>query len=158
MCSSDLLPQLASVLKRLLRALTERFDESGAIRLHGDCHKGNILERPDEGLMLIDFDDMLTGPPVQDLWLLLPGPADSCPDELEELLKGYESLRDFDRGSLRQIELLRTMRMIYFLDWCAKQRGDGNFQQRWPDWGTDNFWHNEISALEEQYRTILEAK
>jgi Ser/Thr protein kinase RdoA (MazF antagonist) len=155
--SERVLSQLGPVLKSLLRVLIERFDASGAIRLHGDCHKGNILERPDEGLMLIDFDDMLTGPPVQDLWLMLPGPAESCPDELGELLTGYESLRDFDRGSLRQIELLRAMRMIYFLDWCAKQRGDWNFQQRWPDWGTDPFWRNEISALEEQYRTILEA-
>lgn len=155
--SDRVLPQLASVLKRLLRLLAERFDGGGAIRLHGDCHKGNILERPDEGLMLIDFDDMLTGPPVQDLWLMLPGPAESCPDELAELLAGYESLRDFDRGSLRQMELLRAMRMIYFLDWCAKQRGDWNFRQRWPDWGGDNFWHAEINALEEQYQTILDA-
>lgn len=153
--SDRVLPQLTSVLKRLLRVLVERFDGSGAIRLHGDCHKGNILERPDEGLMLIDFDDMLTGPPVQDLWLMLPGPAEACPDELEELLAGYRSIRDFDRGSLCQIELLRAMRLIYFLDWCAKQRGDWNFRQRWPDWGSDSFWRSEISTLEEQYLTIL---
>jgi len=154
--SERVLPGLASVLKRLLRVLTERFDTSGPIRLHGDCHKGNILERPDEGLMLIDFDDMLSGPPVQDLWLLLPGPVESCPEELSELLAGYESIREFDRGTLREVELLRAMRMIYFLDWCAKQRGDCNFQERWPDWGTDAFWRREIQALEEQYAVILD--
>ncbi len=154
--SDRVLPALTSVLKRLLRILAERFDTSGAIRLHGDCHKGNILERPDEGLMLIDFDDMLSGPPVQDLWLMLPGPADSCPAELEELLAGYESIREFDRASLRQIELLRTMRLIYFLDWCAKQRGDCNFRERWPDWGSDLFWRSEIAVLEEQYNLIRE--
>lgn len=104
--------------------------------------------------MLIDFDDMLTGPPVQDLWLLLPGPAGSCEAELRELLAGYESIRGFDRGSLAQIELLRAMRMIYFLDWCAKQRSDYNFRDRYPEWGSDAFWRREIAALEEQYAAI----
>ena len=152
--SERVLPALSSVLRRLLRILSGRFDRSGAIRLHGDCHKGNILERPGEGLMLIDFDDMLTGPPVQDLWLLLPGPAGSCEAELRELLAGYESIRGFDRGSLAQIELLRAMRMIYFLDWCAKQRSDYNFRDRYPEWGSDAFWRREIAALEEQYAAI----
>ena len=151
-------PALASVLKRLLVALSEFYRPGETIRLHGDCHKGNILERPGEGLMLIDFDDMLSGPPVQDLWLLLPGPVRECSFELGELLAGYESIRGFNRTSLDQIELLRAMRMIYFLDWCAKQRGDCGFAARYPDWGTDAFWRAEIAALENQYAVILESQ
>ncbi len=150
-------PALASTLKRLLLALAERYRPGEMIRLHGDCHKGNILERPDEGLMLIDFDDMLSGPPVQDLWLLLPGPVEECSFELGELLAGYESIRSFDRSTLDQIELLRAMRMIYFLDWCAKQRSDSGFAERYPDWGTDVFWRSEIAALENQLALIVES-
>ncbi len=146
---------LTEVLKLLLRLLAERYEAPEMIRLHGDCHKGNILDRPGEGLMIIDFDDMLTGPPVQDLWLLLPGPAEECRHELENLLAGYEALRPFDRSQLRQIELLRAMRMIYFLDWCAHQRNDCNFRERNPDWGSDAFWRSETAALSEQYVRIL---
>ncbi len=155
--SERVLPALTSTLKRLLAALAERYRPGETIRLHGDCHKGNILERPGEGLMLIDFDDMLSGPPVQDLWLLLPGPVEECAFELGELLAGYGSIRNFDRSSLDQIELLRAMRMIYFLDWCAKQRSDSGFAERYPDWGTDSFWRAEIAALENQLAVIAES-
>ena len=142
------------MLKALLRVLLANFRPGERIRLHGDCHKGNVLERPGEGLMLIDFDDMLTGPPVQDLWLLLPGPVEECTRELELLLRGYESLREFDRSSLDQIELLRAMRMIYFLDWCARQRHDRNFRERHPEWGSDSFWRGEIASLAGQLAVI----
>ena len=148
------LDELSAVLKAILRVLLAKFRDGERIRLHGDCHKGNVLERPGEGLMLIDFDDMLTGPPVQDLWLLLPGPVEECTRELELLLRGYESLREFDRRSLDQIELLRAMRMIYFLDWNARQRNDRNFRERNPDWGSDSFWRREIASLAEQLSII----
>ncbi len=152
--SPDVRPALAAVLKQLLRELCAVWRDGECIRLHGDCHKGNLLERPGEGLMLIDFDDMLVGPPVQDLWLLLPGPLSECRQELDWLLEGYEPWRPFDRASLRLIESLRAMRMVYYLDWCARQREDFNFRERCPDWGSDRFWRGEISALEEQLRRM----
>ena len=159
MVSGDLLLNTSAlIIVGLLRQLGAEFRAGETIRLHGDCHKGNILERPDEGLMMIDFDDMLSGPPVQDLWLLLPGTTESCRAELELLLRGYESIREFDRGSLRLIEPLRAMRMIYFLDWCARQKGDFNFQERYPDWGSDRFWRRECAALREQSERIALAK
>ncbi len=156
--SSAVLPELADILKKLLRELVSCWHQTEIIRLHGDCHKNNILERPGEGLMLIDFDDMLTGPPVQDLWLLLPGAAEDCRTELELLLRGYGSIREFDRTSLRLIEPLRAMRMIYYLDWCARQKEDFNFKERYPDWGSDSFWRKECAMLREQFSRILLAK
>jgi Ser/Thr protein kinase RdoA (MazF antagonist) len=105
------------------------------IRIHGDCHRGNILDRLEEGLLLIDFDDMAMGPPVQDLWLLLPDRAGKSLHEIELFLQGYERFRSFDRTGLRCIEPLRAMRMVYFLAWCSRQTGDARFRKNFPDWG-----------------------
>ena len=69
------------------------FGDSEALRIHGDCHRGNILERPGEGIMIIDFDDMMVGPPVQDMWLLLPGHLTQCQHEVDLLVEGYEQFR-----------------------------------------------------------------
>ena len=93
-------------------------------RVHGDCHRGNILDRAAAGLLLIDFDDLMVGPAVQDLWLLLPGRVHDSRRELELLLEGYEQFRPFDRRTVRLIEPLRLMRMIYYLAWSALQRHD----------------------------------
>jgi Ser/Thr protein kinase RdoA (MazF antagonist) len=126
------------------------FEGLERIRIHGDCHRGNILDRLDEGLLLIDFDDMANGPPVQDLWLLLPDRADKSSREIELFLQGYERFRRFDRRSLRCIESLRAMRMIYFLAWCSRQMDDAVFKKNFPDWGSDRFWQKEINDLREQ--------
>lgn len=120
------------------------------IRIHGDCHRGNILDRLDEGLLLIDFDDMANGPPVQDLWLLLPDRAEKSKHEISLFIEGYERFRRFDRTSLRCIESLRAMRMIYFLAWCGRQADDALFKKNFPDWGSDRFWQKEINDLREQ--------
>ena len=122
------------------------------IRLHGDCHRGNILERGDEGLLLIDFDDMMTGPAVQDLWLLLPDHADECRREITMMLEGYEQFRPFDRRELQAIEGLRFMRMIHFLAWRARQRHDHWFARQFPDWGNRAFWLREVEDMKEQSR------
>lgn len=133
------------------------FEGLERIRLHGDCHRGNILDRLDEGLMVIDFDDMAMGPPVQDLWLLLPERPDKAGREIELFLRGYERFRAFDRRSLRCIEPLRAMRMIYFLAWCSRQVDDHQFRRNFPDWGSDGFWQREISDLREQMGFVMEA-
>lgn len=126
------------------------FDDAEFIRLHGDCHLKNFLHRPGEGIMIIDFDDMLTGPPIQDLWLLLPDYAAKCRREINLMLQGYEQFREFDDRTLRLIEPLRAMRIIYFLAWCSKQAGDFKFKTLFPNWGGDLFWQNEIKDLEQQ--------
>lgn len=122
-------------------------------RIHGDCHRGNILDRSD-GLLLIDFDDMVMGPPVQDIWLLLPDYADSSRKELELILEGYEAFGEFDRNSFVLIEPLRFMRMIHFLAWSAIQRNDLRFQNTFPDWGGKSFWIKEVEDLRLQARVI----
>ncbi|MCU0608448.1 MAG: serine/threonine protein kinase [Chitinispirillaceae bacterium] len=152
--------QLASftaVCDDILALTAPLFDDVKMIRLHGDCHCGNILNRPGEGLMLIDFDDMATGPPVQDLWLMLPGDVRSSALQLSLMLDGYEQFRDFDRSSLRLVEPLRAMRLIYFLAWCGRQMNDHQFRHHFPKWGTPGFWDQEIADLQDQLQQIKKA-
>lgn len=143
-----------TVTGRILDAIVDRFDDPEFIRIHGDCHCGNLLYRPGEGLMMIDFDDMMTGPPVQDLWLLLPDRVDRCRAELDLLLRGYEQFREFDDTTLRLVEPLRAMRIIYFLAWCSRQVDDYRFRQTYPEWGADGFWQREIADLTYQLEAI----
>lgn len=141
---------------RILELITGLFDDVEFIRIHGDCHCGNLLDRPGEGIMVIDFDDMMVGPPVQDLWLLLPDRADRCRHELDLLLKGYEQFRDFEHATSRLIEPLRAMRIIYFLAWCSRQTNDFKFRATYPEWGTDAFWQREVNDLSVQLQVIQE--
>jgi Ser/Thr protein kinase RdoA (MazF antagonist) len=120
------------------------------IRVHGDCHAGNIFDRLEQGLIIIDFDDMAMSPPVQDIWLLLPERAENSQREIDLLLRGYEQFRRFDRQSLRCIEPLRAMRMIHFAAWVSRQAGDFQFARNFPDWGSGRYWQNEINDLREQ--------
>jgi len=125
-------------------------------RIHGDCHRGNILDRPGEGLLLIDFDDMMVGPRVQDLWLLLPDHAATCRAEIAALVEGYEQFKPFDPRELRLIESLRFMRMIYFLAWRSMQRDDAWFAREFPDWGGEAFWIREMEDLQDQADILRE--
>jgi Ser/Thr protein kinase RdoA (MazF antagonist) len=143
------------VVSRIVEIALRAFEGIGLQRIHGDCHRANILERPDEGLMVIDFDDMMTGPPVQDIWLLLPDHANRSRHEINLILEGYEQFMEFDDRSLRLIEILRAMRIIYFLSWCSTQVDDFKFQSNFPDWGSEMFWQREIADIEHQYHAIL---
>ena len=143
------------VTNRIVEIALREFDGVELQRIHGDCHRANILERPDEGLMVIDFDDMVMGPAVQDIWLLLPGHANDTRHEINLILEGYEQFMDFDDRQLRLIEILRAVRIIYFLSWCSTQVDDFKFQSNFPDWGSEMFWQREVSDLEYQYHAIL---
>jgi Ser/Thr protein kinase RdoA (MazF antagonist) len=129
-------------------------DSLPQLRIHGDLHRGNILDRAKEGLSLLDFDDMVTGPAVQDLWLLLPGHADDCGRELSLLVDGYSEFRDLDWGSIAAIETLRFYRMIHFLAWRSLQRDDAWFKKDYPDWGTRAFWIRELEDMREQSQRL----
>ncbi len=152
-------PHQASCFKdvtdRILELAHRAFDGIELQRIHGDCHRANILERPGEGLMVIDFDDMVMGPAVQDIWLLLPGNANDSRHEINLILEGYEQFMEFDDRQLRLVEILRAMRIIYFLAWCSTQVDDYKFRSHFPDWGSELFWQREIADLEHQYHAIL---
>jgi len=140
---------------RIVEIALREFEGIELQRIHGDCHRGNILERPDEGLMVIDFDDMMMGPAVHDIWLLLPGHANQTRHEMNLILEGYEQFMEFDDRQLRLIEILRAMRIIYFLSWCSTQTDDYKFLANFPDWGSEMFWQREIADLEHQYHAII---
>ena len=144
------------ICRQTLAAITPLFEGIEYIRLHGDCHRANLLDRLDEGLLVIDFDDMMMGPPVQDLWLLLPDHATRSRRELGLILEGYRQFRDLEYASLRLIEPLRFMRIIYYLAWCSKQVHDVSFQGNHPDWGSEIFWQRETADLAHQFQVIME--
>lgn len=147
--------EFASVTRSVLDRIIPLFDGVPLLRIHGDCHRGNILDRPGEGLMLIDFDDMANGPAVQDLWLLLPGTLDESFTAAEELMEGYNQFHPFDRSGLNLVEPLRFMRMIHFLHWCSLQTSDPLFYRHFPDWGSAGFWIKEVEDLKEQELRII---
>jgi Ser/Thr protein kinase RdoA (MazF antagonist) len=158
-------PELSAEFEELcsgvMAFLSPRFDGLSFRRIHGDCHRGNILDRlgssgkPGEGLLVIDFDDMMTGPAVQDLWLLLPDHAAECRRELGLLVEGYEAFLPFDRRELELVEGLRFMRMVYFLAWRSRQRHDKWFRESFPDWGGKAFWTTEMEDLRDQAELVL---
>jgi Ser/Thr protein kinase RdoA (MazF antagonist) len=137
----------AQSVESLIELIAPLFEDTDALRIHGDCHRGNILTRPGDGYHLIDFDDMATGPAVQDLWMILPDRLARARTETDALLDGYETFREFPYGTLRLIEPLRAMRFIHFVAWCARQKADGGFSRLAPNWGTPEFWRQELTDL-----------
>jgi Ser/Thr protein kinase RdoA (MazF antagonist) len=153
----DLRDELNELVLSVLDEITPLFAGASMHRIHGDCHRGNLLERPGEGLLVIDFDDMMLGPAVQDLWLLLPGHRDEVGREITMLLEGYETFAEFDRRELRLVEPLRFMRMVHFLVWQGRQRADHDFAERFPWWGSREFWVRELEDLRTQ-AAVVEAE
>jgi len=123
------------------------------LRLHGDLHLGNVLER-DGQLRLLDFDDSLLGPAVQDLWLALPGRDAAARALTEAMLEGYRAFRAFDRAELALIEPLRGLRMIHYAAWLAKRWHDPIFPRHWPQFGSAEAWERETIDLEEQAEVV----
>lgn len=149
----DCLDDFSRVCDGALSAIEPLFDalDAGSLqRIHGDCHRGNILCPAESEIILLDFDDMMTGPAVQDLWLLLPGHLEESMKEMNLMLEGYEEFSAFDRRTLALVEPLRFMRHIYFLNWCAIQREDEGFAERNPGWGSRSFWITETEDLSAQ--------
>src|SRR5438093_1275826 len=114
-------------------------------RIHGDLHWGNILWTPDP--LLVDFDDCLVGPPVQDLWLLARGDSDEARKLREDLLEGYELFREFDRSTLALCEPLRAMRIVYMSGWIARRWTDPSFPPAFPMFRNHNYWNQEYEEL-----------
>lgn len=146
--------EFSETCRGILDSTAEKLRAIAPRRIHGDLHRGNILERPGEGLLLLDFDDMVTGPPIQDLWLLLPGHAEDCAKELSLLVEGYSEFSELEAGSVALIETLRFYRLLHFLAWRSLQRDDNWFRRDFPDWGSRSFWIRELEDFRDQSRII----
>jgi Ser/Thr protein kinase RdoA (MazF antagonist) len=114
-------------------------------RIHGDLHWGNILWTPEP--LLVDFDDSMIGPPVQDLWLLARGDSEDARRMRDDLLQGYELFREFDRSTLALCEPLRAMRIIYMSGWIARRWDDPSFPRAFPTFREHNYWSQEYEEL-----------
>ncbi|PIP88607.1 MAG: serine/threonine protein kinase [Bdellovibrionales bacterium CG12_big_fil_rev_8_21_14_0_65_38_15] len=136
--------------KNAMQYITPMFDGIKNIRVHGDLHFGNILYREMEGPLLLDFDDFLNGPAVQDIWLLTPGRDENAKQIRGWLLDGYEEMREFPYHELQLIEALRTLRYIHFTAWISKRFDDPSFKITFPHFGSDEYWSEQIGDLFEQ--------
>ncbi|HYD75647.1 serine/threonine protein kinase [Ramlibacter sp.] len=126
------------------------------LRLHGDCHPGNILWTPGQGPHFVDLDDTRTGPAVQDLWMLLSGERAQRQRQLGALLDGYEQVRDFDRRELALVEPLRTLRLVHYSAWLARRWDDPAFPAAFPWFGSSDYWKGQVQMLEEQLEAMAE--
>ncbi len=149
-------PPLEKAALAIIADIQPLFRQIENIRIHGDCHFSNIIHRPGESFYLIDFDDMAMGPPIQDIWMLLPGEVDESFVELDLFLEGYEMFRPFDRRTLLLVEPLRAMRFIHYMAWCAHQvEGDG-LTRAIDGFGSEEYWRGEIDDLIDQRGRIAE--
>ena len=135
--------------------------DAALIRLHGDCHPGNILWTPlDEwgrgGPHFVDLDDARMGPAVQDLWMLLSGDRRQRTHQLGALIDGYEQFRSFDRRELALIEPLRTLRLIHYSAWLARRWQDPIFPANFPWFGSSDYWRGQVDMLIEQIEAMAE--
>ena len=154
----DLRETWTSVIDQALarvRACYARAGEVHNIRLHGDCHVGNVLYT-DEGPHFVDFDDCRTGPAMQDLWMLLSGSREEMTRQLRDVLEGYEEFADFDRHELHLLEALRTLRLIHYSGWLAQRWDDPAFPLAFPWFNTQRYWQDRILELREQVSAMEE--
>ncbi|OHC67767.1 MAG: stress response serine/threonine protein kinase YihE [Rhodocyclales bacterium GWA2_65_20] len=141
-----------SVADQALDGVRRAFERAGKVqtlRLHGDCHQGNVLWTGD-GPHFVDFDDSRSGPAVQDFWMLLAGDEETMGLQLGKLLRGYEQFREFDDRELHLIEALRTLRLIHYSAWIARRWHDPAFPAAFPWFGTPHYWQDRILELREQ--------
>ena len=154
----DQLPAWQGSCEQALAAVNAAFDAAqplATLRLHGDCHPGNVLWR-DGHPHVVDLDDAMQGPAVQDLWMLVSGDRHSMRRQLGTLLEGYEQFSDFDDGELRLIEPLRTLRMLRHSAWLAERWSDPTFPLNFPFFGSAAYWNQQTTQLREQVEAMAE--
>lgn len=147
-----------SLTADLLTGIRGAFDvASGAryLRLHGDCHRGNVLWT-DAGPHFVDLDDCIMGPAIQDLWMLLAGNRKEMGVQLAQILEGYAQFSDFDYSEIILIESLRTLRMIHYSAWLARRWDDPAFPRAFSWFEEPRYWENQILALREQLAALEE--
>jgi Ser/Thr protein kinase RdoA (MazF antagonist) len=150
-------PRYARAVETLVDVYIERSRGLELQPIHGDCHSGNLLHG-DEGWFFLDFDDMVIGPPVQDVWMLLPGRDAEADRQRRLLVEAYRTFRPFDDRGFGLIEPLRGFRFIFYAGWIAKRWEDPAFPDAFPHFGTDEYWENETRDLEELVERVAKGE
>ncbi len=158
--SSALENAFVTILDQVIAETIKRYqavdnDKIELIRLHGDCHAGNIL-MTQQGLMFVDLDDSRTGPAIQDMWMMLSGDRQNQLLQLDTLINAYEEFCEFNHQELALIEPLRAMRMIHYMGWLAKRWQDPAFPRNFSWFAEDKYWEQQILALKEQLSALQE--
>ena len=146
-----------SLADDLMNSIDASYTRAGpfeSIRLHGDCHPGNILWR--DGPFFVDLDDCQSGPAVQDLWMLLSGEPEEMGEQMKDILDGYLEFHHFNRRELQLIEALRTLRMLHHAAWLARRWEDPAFPIAFPWFGEPRYWEDLILSLREQLGRMQE--
>ena len=154
----DIQPAYQSVSAELLdeiEACSPEASDYQQITLHGDCHAGNVLWR-DERPHFVDFDDVVSGPAIQDLWMLLSGDRPNRQKQLAEIIEGYETFMAFDLAELKLIESLRAMRLLHYNAWLARRWHDPAFPLAFPWFNTARYWSDHILECKEQLSNMRE--
>ena len=145
---------LATDLMASIRAAWQRAGRTKLIRLHGDCHPGNLLWR--DGPFFVDTDDSQMGPAIQDLWMLLSGSTTEMELQMADIAEGYRQFMDLDLRELQLIEALRSLRMLHHAAWLAQRWEDPAFPIAFPWFGETRYWENLILSLREQLSALQE--
>ena len=157
----DLRAAYESTARDVLARVEQRWEEAGRfrrLRLHGDCHAGNILwtETNPGGPHFVDLDDARMGPAVQDIWMWLSGEREAQQGQLAAIIAGYREFNDFNPAELALIEPLRTLRIMHYAGWLARRWDDPTFPQNFPFFNTQRYWQDHILALREQAAALDE--
>ena len=139
-----------------VEACFRRAGQCQLLRLHGDCHAGNVLWT-DDGPCLVDFDDARMGPAVQDVWMLFSGEPERQGEQCRAFLEGYQTFRSFPRAEWHLVEALRTLRLIHYSAWLAERWEDPAFQHAFPWFGQTRYWQERVLELKEQIALMNEA-
>jgi Ser/Thr protein kinase RdoA (MazF antagonist) len=145
---AEVAPHYEAVVRQLVGLISPWFTDVAVQRIHGDCHLGNLIWGR-SGMSFVDFDDMVVGPCVQDIWLMLPGRDGEARRQLRRMLGGYEQMRAFDRQQLRLIEPLRGLRLIHYSAWVARRWEDPAFPRTFPHFGSNQYWREQLADLSE---------
>jgi Ser/Thr protein kinase RdoA (MazF antagonist) len=151
----DLVSSYEAITTQLLDELQNCLARCRYIRLHGDCHMGNILWR-DDLPHFVDFDDARNGPAIQDLWMMLSGTAGEQSTQMSYILDGYTAFSHFDRSEISLIEPLRTLRIMYHAAWIARRWDDPAFPRAFPFFDTQHYWASHVQELRDQWERINE--
>jgi Ser/Thr protein kinase RdoA (MazF antagonist) len=143
-----------TILKQVVDLALSLYSSTNNIRLHGDCHPGNILWR--DGPTFVDLDDCRGGPAIQDLWMMLSGDKQQQFIQMDTLVEAYEEFCDFDTTQLALIEPLRAMRMVHYMAWLARRWQDPAFPQAFPWFADGKYWEQQILGLKEQLSALQE--